>query len=311
MSLELQLKRSYYFAEAMAFYEAYYNPVREHITDAAPQKLVDSLKLPGREQDRPLTWVPLVFHCTTPEAFEQIVATNFINPPVSFSELPIGELDRMRIRTQAPKQIAIGFPRRCIQAFGATPVLYTKHNLQLQAVLRAKPELLSELSPFVDMDGDVGALQELRVPNKLPISEAVWILTTERDADKKPLLEHRERYEEQLGKIPVSLWHRTHQMGILGEWQYLRIVRSPSGALRDLSFMGEHYWRRECFTYKTCTFRMPAGRDFELQFLRRTERADQFEGPLTFLDAAFRIRSLLNELTGGKVDLPHALVQEK
>ena len=43
----------------MALYELYYSPL---IEGYAPAR--DRLEETGRHADRPLTWVPLVFHCT-------------------------------------------------------------------------------------------------------------------------------------------------------------------------------------------------------------------------------------------------------
>jgi hypothetical protein len=50
------LIRSFYFAEAMAVYERYYQPLIATYRPAR-EELID----PGRHEDRPPTWVPLVF----------------------------------------------------------------------------------------------------------------------------------------------------------------------------------------------------------------------------------------------------------
>jgi len=53
------LVRYFYFSEALAIYELYYRPIVSTSTEAQ-EELTD----PGR-LDRPPTWVPLVFHCTS------------------------------------------------------------------------------------------------------------------------------------------------------------------------------------------------------------------------------------------------------
>src|SRR5262245_52858008 len=109
--LRQYLIRSYYFAEALSVYQLYYAPL---VSSYAPART--RLTDPGRQEDRPATWVPLVFHCTTFEDFENIVESGTIEPgskgTVSLTEIPIGELDRMKFRRREPDQIAIGFPRR-------------------------------------------------------------------------------------------------------------------------------------------------------------------------------------------------------
>jgi hypothetical protein len=101
------LTRSYYLAEAMAFYELYYHPLVETYSPARAT-LVD----PGRHADRPPTWVPLVFHCTTADRVPAIVERGAIDAghkgTVSFSEVPISELDRVKYRHGGAEQVAFG-----------------------------------------------------------------------------------------------------------------------------------------------------------------------------------------------------------
>jgi hypothetical protein len=121
--LRKTLIRNFYFAEALAVYERFYRPL---ISTYAParKELADR----GRHDDRPPTWVPLVFHCTTEDHLKQIFAEGILKPgsggTVSFTEIPIGELDRMKYRHHDAEQVAIGFPRRYIQSLGLTPVWY-------------------------------------------------------------------------------------------------------------------------------------------------------------------------------------------
>jgi hypothetical protein len=109
------LIRSYYFAEAMAVYGRYCQPLVATY-GPAQKKLTD----PGCHEDRPPTWVPLVFHCTTEDDIKQIFKDGTLRPgkngTVSFTEIPIGELDRMKYRHREANQVAIGFPRRYIES---------------------------------------------------------------------------------------------------------------------------------------------------------------------------------------------------
>lgn len=121
------LVRYFYFSEALAIYELYYRPIVSTSTKAQ-QELTD----PGRQEDRPPTWVPLVFHCTTADRIGSIISDGMLKLNtrgyVSFTELPIGELDRMKFRKYDAAQVAIGFLRRYIETLGLTPVWYLKHN---------------------------------------------------------------------------------------------------------------------------------------------------------------------------------------
>jgi hypothetical protein len=69
------LIRNFYFAEALAVYEQYYRPLVS-IYGPAQKELID----PGRHEDRPPTWVPLVFHCTPEEHIEDIFASGEVRP---------------------------------------------------------------------------------------------------------------------------------------------------------------------------------------------------------------------------------------
>jgi hypothetical protein len=68
------LVRSYYFAEAMTFYELYYDPLVSTYEQARTR-----LQDPGRQEDRPPTWVPMVFHCTTLELAPQIFESGYLS----------------------------------------------------------------------------------------------------------------------------------------------------------------------------------------------------------------------------------------
>ncbi len=305
---EQELRRYYYFCEAMAFYEAYYSPAAEYITNSAPKQMKDALALEGREQDHPLTWVPIVFHCTTFNSFATIVRDGIVKQPVHLTEMPIGELDRMKIRTSEADQIAIGFPRRYVQTRNAASVLHTKHNPELTQFLRDRPDIRGLLSPFLALDDDVSAFQELRTSQPLEIAEAVWLLTTKRDDQKRPIIPSRNEFTERWGKIPSSFWHRTHQMEVLGEWQYLRVSRQ-NGKPTSFEVIGEHYWKQQSFKEEEQLIQMPRGKDWLLRFKSRTESSCDSEGPFTFFDVSKRMRSLLRDHLQSILELPYALMK--
>ena len=163
--LRRTLVREYYFAEALALYERFYLPLVS-IYAPARKELTD----PGRQADRPPTWVPLVFHCTTVDHMKKIFEDGCLKPSrrgaVSFTEIPIGELDRMKYRHHKKEQVAIGFPRKYIESLGLTPVWYLKHNPGLRETLKTLKERdqdqYEKISPFIDNDDDVSPFQEIR-----------------------------------------------------------------------------------------------------------------------------------------------------
>jgi len=78
-------------------------------------------------------------------------------------------------------------------------------------------------APFVDETGDVASFQEVRTTASVDIEEAVWILTTNQAG--KPAIPHIDELRAKYGRISQSFWHRSHQMGILGEWQFTRLMK--------------------------------------------------------------------------------------
>src|SRR5208282_2408675 len=101
--LKKTLIRNFYFAEAIALYQRFYDPLVRSYAPAQTE-LID----PGRQEDRPPTWVPLVFHCTKASKIKRILADGALKPSkngaVSFTEIPIGELDRMKYRHHGSEQ---------------------------------------------------------------------------------------------------------------------------------------------------------------------------------------------------------------
>jgi hypothetical protein len=78
---------------------------------------------------------------------------------VSFTEIPIGELDRMKYRHHGKDQVAIGFPRKYIESLGLTPVWYLKHNPEIRQLLEMmkeqNPASYAKMSAFIDTNDDV------------------------------------------------------------------------------------------------------------------------------------------------------------
>lgn len=290
------LVRSYYFAEAMTFYELYYDPLVSTYEPARTR-----LQDPGRQEDRPPTWVPIVFHCTTLELAPQIFESGFLKPgvngTVSFTEIPIGELDRMKWRKGAAPQIAIGFPRRFIETLEFAPVLYLKHHPTLKKLLeKLSPSSRAQLTPFVDLDDDVAPFQEIRTTSPVAVEEAIWILTTFRQGDPpRPTIPSVEKFKEKYGPIAQSYWHRTHQLGLLHEWQYTRSTRNTNGELTEFRFIGEHYWKQQVVGERKVTISLPTHKRNLLVPTINRDLHSQYEGPWNFIDVAKLICGLITE----------------
>jgi hypothetical protein len=286
------IRRQYYLSEALAIYDAYYRPLVRTYPPAVHLEQSDC-----RSDDRPLATVPLVFHCTTQDKFRDIVETGSINPgknnSVSFTEIPIGELDRMRIRfSDEELQVAIAFPRRYIENLAVAPVLYLKHHPSLQEKLRQIIKQEPSIEPFIELSDDVSAFQELRTMEKVDIQNAVWLLTTTRDKDKTLKLNGLEEYRNKYGGIPISYWHRTHQIGILGEMRYLTIHNNKSGKLEKFECKGEFYADRDPFSFSVT---LPEGRTHEinLRSVQKSKSSINTEGPMYDIDIAYLILSII------------------
>jgi hypothetical protein len=292
------LIRHYYFAEAMAVYERFYQPLVSTYP-LAQQELTD----PGRQEDRPPTWIPLVFHCTTEENIGQIFREGILRPgkngAVAFTEIPIGELDRMKYRHHAEHQVAIGFPRRYIQSLGLTPAWYLKHNPEIVALLgkweACDPTAFAAVKPFIDEYDDVAPFQEVRTTASVDIEEAVWLLATNRDAESRPAIPDIDIFREKYGRISQSFWHRSHQIDILSEWQFTKLRKNEHGVPVGFQFMGEHYWRKVTTEKKGLRVTFPAhAREIMFDTTKRDEH-EAFEGPFRFLDVARSIARVLAE----------------
>lgn len=289
--LRQQLVRNYYFSEALAFYETYYAPLSESIPrNEEPD---------DRRDDRPVTWAPLLFHATTVNNLTRILRSGNLRPGkegcISFTEMPLGELDRLITRKRGRRQIAIGFPRRVLQRYGFTSVWYLKHNPELQSIVKAVLVKNPQLTPYVDLTGDVGSFAEVRVTQPVPISEAVWILSSERLAPgemPQNLQNFRSQYAMKYGAISTSFWHRSHLEGILNEWNYIRL-RQQEGNITNVEIRGEHYWRMAVQQRLQCTVTLP-DQEWLLQFTSVNDTvAREWEGPFGHFDTARYIERLL------------------
>ena len=293
----------------MAFYESYYSPVGISCPAGKPSGI-------DRELDaHPLTWVPLVFHCTDSQAFSKIVKTGFIKPKkgcVSLTEMSILELDRMKEKRKGKIQVAIGFPRSFVQQLGFAPVLATKHHPDLKRIMSKHPKIAKALHPYVVTDDDLSAFHEIRTTSPIPIEEAVWILRSGESEKKDSLFENSlDTFRSKYGMISKSKWHRTHQLEILSEWQFLKFERDANEAVTDFDFRGEHYWKSECFTTVEKTISMPAGNDWQYQFQRATPEHSEWDGPYHFFDVATELRKVIRGLYPSESEklLEYALIQ--
>jgi len=223
---------------------------------------------------------------------------------VSFTELPIGELDRMKFRKHAAAQVAIGFPRRYIETLGLTPVWYLKHDTTatnaLARLRTADPSAYDVLASFIDEADDVSSFQEVRTTTAVPIAEAVWMLSTTR-VDGYPLIPDAAEFAARYGRIPTSFWHRSHQLGILDEGQFTTPVSNLAAAPAEFRIFGEHCWKREVRQRSELTISLPV-HDADVVF----EVADfakhrQFEGPWRFIDIAQMLAQYLSN-SGEDID---------
>lgn len=292
------LIRSFYFAEAMAVYERYYQPLVETYGPAR-EELTD----PGRHEDRPPTWVPLVFHCTTQEKIGHIFQEGALRPgkngTVAFTEIPLGELDRMKYRHHAEQQVAIGFPRQYIQSLGLTPAWYLKHNPEIVTVLRkweaSDPGAFGKVKPFIDEDEDVAPFQEIRTTEPVDIGEAVWVLTTIVDGEDRPAVPDMHKFKAKHGGISESFWHRSDQMEMLAEWQFTKLTKDAQGMPVAFQFLGEYYWRQEVTQKRELRVTLPAHRREIIFEVSELAKHNGFTGPWRFIDVARSIARVLVE----------------
>jgi len=265
------LKRLYYFYEAMALYDLYY----ENVVDVLASKKCIV------QDARPITWVPLVFHCTSLKALREIVAAQKIeakNGYVSLTECPIDQLDRFRV-LRKDFEVAIGFPRVRLEGLGLFQPLYLKH---------ASPETRAKFKKlpmgYVEADQDLGAFSEVRVPQGIDLEEAVWILCSQRNEEREIDNSDVIKISRDLG-IPRSYWHRSHLEGIIKENIYRKVLLNENGSIKSLNCMGEFYFKKNIDTKVVHDVRFPGGKSFKLKF-DAYDFKDGWEGPFTNIQMA-------------------------
>lgn len=269
--------RLYRFYEALALYDLYYDRV-----DAAVERDVPSVMA----QDRPLTWVPLVFHCTNLKSLQGILEDGFIHPGsdktyVSFTELPVAELTRMRILGPRTREIAIGFPRALLETRGLFQPAYLMH---LPEEIRKQFEGLPP--GYVESGDDLGALHEVRINGKISLDDAVWILSSIRN-ETTGKLDHPILEQCKSRGIALSFWHSTHQEGMLQEPVYRKETRNAGGDIESVNCSGAHYFLKDLVSvgidsslvdtirqeakipsgnFQECEVSLPVGKNFNLNF---------------------------------------------
>jgi len=222
----------------------------------------------------------------------------------------------MKYRHHGSEQVAIGFPRRYIQSLGLTPVWYLKHNPGIRHVLAALKtrdlNAFRELSPFIDENDDVAPFQEVRTTSPVNIEQAVWILTTNRIIDPPRLqIPNIDTFQAVHGAIPKSYWHRSHQLEILSEWQFIALTKNDHGVPKKFEFIGEYYWRHNIAEEKELSVTFPAHQKEIIFEVTRPEKHEQYNGPWRFIDVArFIARTLL--VAGECIDeaLPYRLIED-
>lgn len=175
------------------------------------------------------------------------------------------------------------------------PVLYLKHNPEIYQALKANKSEYEKLAPYIDETGDVASFQEVRTTALVNIDEAVWILTTNQTG--KPTIPHIDEFRSKHGRISKSFWHRSHQMGILGEWQFTKLVKDDRDVPVRFEFVGEHYWRQEITVKQELTLTLPVHQKKILFATTDSPKHEAYTGPWRFIDVARFIARVLTEAT--------------
>jgi hypothetical protein len=193
-------------------------------------------------------------------------------------------------------------------------VLYAKHHQQLSDALSAiqssQSDLYRTLAPFVERFDDVSPFQEIRTTSAVPIDRAVWILTTQRKGHPpRPEMPALDEFKTKYGPISMSYWHRTHQMEMLGESQYINLNTGADGWPVEFSFMGEHYWEQTVGEMRSLQVALPKHeKELDFRFVD-PEKRTRHTGPWRFVDVA-RILFKTLQGTGEEIDrlLPDRLI---
>lgn len=285
--------RFYRLYEALALYDAYYESMAnlgskgEHLGDALP-----------------IAWVPLVFHCTYFKHLSSILRDGVVRPGknktyVALTELPIPELTRFRSLRHEPFDIAIGFPRALLESKGLFQPAYLKHaSSEVKAAFENHPK------GYVELNDDLGALHEVRVPGTIPIDEAVWVLSAKRKAKTSVLDLPKLRPIREKG-IAISFWHPSHQEGLIKEPVFRKLTRDEKGCVVNAECCGKHYLPN-MMNYVDKRIRPPAGNSFKLRFQKETRPdtlRDGWEGPFSKIEMAEFFYQELKKQFPSKIDL--------
>jgi hypothetical protein len=232
-------------------------------------------------------WVPLVFHCTKIEKLDEIFEAKCLRPSpgkttVSFTETRLDELDRLRERFPTSKQAALAFPRALLEKRGLFQPAYLRHSKaevkrHFQAVAQSMPE-------YIELEDDLGALQEVRVPGEVPITDAVWILSSVRNEETEAIDNPSVRkFADSLG-IACSFWRRNHQDEMLSEDTYYKTAIA-NGLLTGFHGKGQFYFLKDALENHVHELSFPAGDSHPVRF-QRLSIPDGWRGPCTFFQIA-------------------------
>lgn len=274
------LVRFYYFYESMSIYQAYYSTLRS----TSPEKRNTSAAL---ADDKPLMWVPLVFHCTKITKLKEILESGYLAPgpgktAVSFTEARIDELDRFRERYATGRQVAIGFPRAVLERRGLFQPAYMHHSAP--EVKERFREIAQQCPGFLELDDDMGALQEVRVPGNVPIADAVWILSSVRNETTGQIDEPEVNKFVAVVPVAKSFWHRSHQETMLTENVYFKPVFTKE-LLTGFEGQGQHYFYGSAIEGRLHQLNFPKGGPHPVRF-ERISIPEGWRGPCTFFQVA-------------------------
>jgi len=271
-----ELHRKFLFYEALALYDAYYERAAE--LNEKYTNLGDTLDI---------AWVPFVFHCTYFSNLEGILHDGEIRPSegksyVSLTELSVVELTRFRTLRTKPFEVAIGFPRSVLEPLGLFQPAYLKHASQ-----EVKDTFKDTPPGYVELDNDLGALHEVRMPGSIPVGHAVWILSSRRNEETGSL--DLSELETLRGcGVAVSFWSASHQEGMIREPVFRKVTRDSQGHLDSFKSSGKHYLP-DMERHVERQIRPPAGNPFKLRFpkeLRLDTLKEGWEGPFSKYEMA-------------------------
>jgi hypothetical protein len=226
----------------------------------------------------------MVFHGTTFEAMDGILQASCIRPAegktyVSLTELPIDNLDRLRTLGPRVSEVAIGFPRALLESRGLYQPAYLKHS---------SPEVktaMQNLPPgYVELEDDLGALHEVRIPGSLDIMDALWLLSSVRNEETGALDHPMLQMCQQIFGMALSYWHSTHQREMIQEHVYRQSTRDAEGGLDSIICRGAYYALKDSPRIEK-KVKLPAGITPLLRF-PTLPHSNGWEGPFTKFEMA-------------------------